>query len=190
MLLANPTILRRGGRSATGDVDVLDGAGEVVAFGAIGFAHIPRRPGDPPKPSVPPEAVPELFREHAGLDRPLREEAGIEQIDPAAGVVEIAVVPDVCNPAGTLQGAIVALVAEAAAEDLLAEHLGAPVIVTDLDVRYLGRVAGGVVRTRCRRLGEGAGAVVAVELHDTSDDRLTTLVHARALPVGSLLGSP
>jgi hypothetical protein len=51
-------------------------------------------------------------------------------------------------------------------------------------------MAGGVVRTRCRRLGEGAGAVVAVELHDTSDDRLTTLVHARALPVGSLLPEP
>ena len=51
------------------------------------------------------------------LDKPLREEAGVEVLDASAGVVG-EVVPELLNPAGTLQGAMVALVAEAAAEEL------------------------------------------------------------------------
>src|SRR5215472_15223817 len=47
---ATTTILRRGRRSAHGLVEVVDGAGLLVAAGAIGFAHVPRKSTDPPKP--------------------------------------------------------------------------------------------------------------------------------------------
>ena len=180
---ATTTLLRHGRRSAHGLVDVVDGTGGLVASGAIGFAHVPRKPHEPPKPAVSPQMVATRFGRSPRLVRPLREEAGIVPIDPAAGIVEIAVQPEVCNPAGTLQGAMVALVAEAAAEDLIGALAGRPVVVTDLDIRYLARTEVGPVRTRCRLLGAGPDDPVEVCLVDTATDRISTLVYARAMPV-------
>jgi acyl-coenzyme A thioesterase PaaI-like protein len=112
----------------------------------------------------------------------LRDEAGIVPIDPAQGVVEIEVRPEVCNPAGTLQGAMVALVAEAAAEDLIGTMAGRPVVVSELDIRYLAQANVGPVRTHCRMLGSRPDDPVEVRLVDTGTGRLSTLVYARALP--------
>lgn len=180
---ASTTLLREGKRSAHGLVHVVDGGGAEVAAGAIGFAHVPRKPGDPPKPIVSPQAVAERFSDAERLGAPLREEAGIVVLDAAAGVVEIAVTPDVCNPAGTLQGAMVALVAEAATEDLVAARLGGPVVVTDIDLRYLMQSGTGPVRSRCRPLGDAPDAPLEVQLVDTATDRVTTLAYTRAVPL-------
>jgi len=173
------TILRRGRRSATAVVDLVTGDGEPVATGAIGFARVPRRETDPPKPPVPPERVTTIFDGSAFLTRPLREEAGIAVIDAMTGVVEMDVTPGLRNPAGTLQGAMVALVAEAAAEELASARFGLPAVVTDLDLRYLAQTGAGPVQTGCCLLGSGPDAPIQVELFDRSSDRLTTLVYAR-----------
>lgn len=177
------TSLRQGGRSAHGLVHVVDQDGAPIADGAIGFAHVPRRPADPPKPAVSPELLVELMRDAARLEAPLREEAGIVTLDPAAGVVEIPVTPEVCNPALTLQGAMVALLAEAATEDLVSHRVGGPVVVTELDLRYLAHSGAGPVRTRCRPLGDAPDAPVEVQLVDTATDRVTTLAYTRAVAV-------
>jgi acyl-coenzyme A thioesterase PaaI-like protein len=113
----------------------------------------------------------------------LRDEAGIEVIDAAEGIVQVDVTPALRNPAGTLQGAMVALVAESAAEDLVTTRYGSPVVVTDLDLRYLGPATVGPVRTRTRLLGDGPDAPIEVELIDLSEDRITTLVYARTVAV-------
>ncbi len=180
-LSASNTILRRGKRSVTSMVEVTTGAGDPLATGAIGFVNVPRRDTDPPKPVVPVEAAPRLFSMQEPLTRPLRDEAGIEVIDAGEGIVQVELIPELLNPAGTLQGAMVALVAEAAAEDLVATRFESPVVVTDLDLRYLAQTQAGPVRTRCRLLGTGPDASVQVELIDTSTDRITTLVYARAV---------
>ena len=104
-------------------------------------------------------------------------------IDAAEGVVQVEVTPELRNPAGTLQGAMVALVAEAAAEDLMSARFGSPFVVTDLDLRYLRKAQVGPVRTRCRLLGTGPDATVQIELIDTSTDQITTLVYAGAVTV-------
>ena len=179
---ASGTILRKGKRSAHTLLEVVDHRGQEVATGAIGFAHVPRKPGDPPKPIVSREEVAARFNARDRLDRPLREEAAVVSIDPAAGVVEMEVRPEVCNPAGTLQGAMVALVAEAATEDLMAS-MGTPAVVTELDLRYLGQTTGGPVRSRCRVLGDGPLPPLQVELVDQATDRVTTLAYTRAAPV-------
>ncbi len=177
------SVLRRGRRSATSKVELYTGTGEHVATGAIGFANLPRREGDPPKPNMTPEGSVAIFRGRASLGRPLREEAGIERIDPANGEVQMAVTPELRNPAGTLQGAMVALVAEAAVEDLVSTRFESPVVVTDLDLRYLAQAHVGPVITRCRLLGTDSDSPVEVELIDTSVDRVTTLVYARTASV-------
>jgi hypothetical protein len=76
---------------------------------------------------------------------------------------------------------MVALLAEAAAEGLVATRFGLPVVVTDLDLRYLRKAQVGPVRTRSRLLGNGPDAPVQVELVDLSTDQITTLVYARAV---------
>ncbi len=176
-------ILRRGRRSVTSTVELTTDQGEPIATGAVGFIKVPRRPGDPRKPVVTPEGAVGLFSGRAVLTRPLREEVGIEVLDRSAGEVGLEVVPMLCNPAGTLQGAMVALVAEAAAEDFASSRSEAPVVVTDLDLRYLAQARSGTVRTRCRSLGTGPEAPVQVELVDPSADRVTTLAYARAAVV-------
>jgi len=178
---ATSTILRQGRRSATCLVELTTDRGAPVAAGAIGFVNIPRKATDPPKPNVPVGQIPLIFRDPGTLTRPLREEAGIEVIDAAEGVVQVEVTAGLRNPAGTLQGAMVALLAEAAAEDLLATRFESPVVVTELDLRYLRMAQVGPVRTRSRLLGTGPDAPVQVELIDTSTDLVTTLVYARAV---------
>ncbi|HEY8059945.1 MAG TPA: hypothetical protein VID94_14380 [Acidimicrobiales bacterium] len=184
VLTATSTIVRRGRRSVTSTFAVCDGEGAEVASGAIGFATVPRRAGDPPKPNVTPEVAAQMFTGRSTLSEPLREAAGIEVLDAGAGVVQVAVTPELRNPAGTLQGAMVALVAEVAAEEMAATRADAPVVVTDLDLRYLAQAPEGPVRTRSRLLGPAPDDPMQIELIDTSADRLTTLVYARARVVG------
>jgi acyl-coenzyme A thioesterase PaaI-like protein len=174
------TILRRGNRSATAVVDLVGGHDELVATGAIGFAKVRRRESDPPKPQASVERIMGMFDGSSFLSRPLRDEAGIRVLDPMQGAVEMELTPGLRNPAGTLQGAMVALVAEAAAEDLASSRFRIPAVITDLDLRYLAQTGAGPVQTRCRPLGDRPGSPIQVELFDTSNERLTTLVYARA----------
>ena len=180
---ATSAILRQSRRSATSLVELRTGEGAPIATGAIGFRKVPRKASDPPKPNVPLGQTPVIFRDPTTLARPLREEAGIEVIDAAEGVVQVEVTPPLRNPAGTLQGAMVALLAEAAAEDLMATRFGLPFVVTDLDLRYLRKAQVGPVRTRSRLLGTEPDAPVQIELIDTSTDEITTLVYATAVIV-------
>jgi acyl-coenzyme A thioesterase PaaI-like protein len=178
------TVVRQGRRSVTCTVAVVTADGAPFASGAIGFAHVPRRADDLPKPVVGPEHAPAIFQGLGRLSRPLREEAGVVSVDAAAGVAEVAVTPGICNPAGTLQGAMVALLAEAAVEDLLEARFGVSAVVVDIDLRYLAQARVGPVRATARLLGDGPGDPVQVELTDTSTGRVTTLVYARAVVVG------
>jgi acyl-coenzyme A thioesterase PaaI-like protein len=179
------TILRRGRRSATAVVDLVTDEGDPVAVGAIGFARVPRRATDPPKPAVSPHRIQALFDGSNALTRPLREEAAIIVLDPMQGLVEVQVTPELRNPAGTLQGAMVALVAEAAAEELASARFEVDAVVTDLDLRYLAQTSDGPVRTRSKLLGNRVDSPIQVELFDVSSDRLTTLVYARTAVIST-----
>jgi acyl-coenzyme A thioesterase PaaI-like protein len=179
------TILRRGRRSSTAAVELITDGGESVATGAIGFARVPRRETDPPKPTVSLEHTPAIFDGSSVLTRPLREEAGITVLDPMQGCVQMPVTPELCNTAGTLQGAMVALLAEAAAEELASARFDIAAVVTDLDLRYLAQTGTGTVRTRCCLLGSGSDAPIQIEIFDTSSDRLTTLIYARVATIST-----
>ena len=59
---ATNTILRQGRRTATCLVELTTDRGAPIATGAIGFAKVPRKTTDPPKPNVPIGDIPVLFR--------------------------------------------------------------------------------------------------------------------------------
>jgi acyl-coenzyme A thioesterase PaaI-like protein len=182
-LSTRSTILRRGRRSATAKVDLVTEEGAPVATGAIGFARVQRRPTDPVKPPASQERISMMFDGSRTLDRLLREEAGIVVLDPVAGSLEMQVTPELRNPAGTLQGAMVALFAEAAAEELASARFDVDAVVTELDLRYLAQTGEGPVQSVCTLLGEGPDAPIQVELSDRSSGRLTTLAYARTASI-------
>jgi acyl-coenzyme A thioesterase PaaI-like protein len=102
------------------------------------------------------------------LELPLAERIGARVLSP--GVVELAPHAEVANDRhGTILGGVVAMLAEISAESLLAEV--GPVVVTDLDVRFLNRVKVGPVWARSRRIGaDGDGQYLMVEIEDMGDD--------------------
>jgi acyl-coenzyme A thioesterase PaaI-like protein len=110
-----------------------------------------------------------------GFDRPFAEQLGARVVGP--GVVEMDRDPYVLQPAGTIQGGAVALVAELAASSVSG---GA---VTDLQIRYLSAVRVGPARSSARRL---APDVVRVEVRDAGrHDRLTAVAIARVSSLSS-----
>lgn len=173
-------ILRQGARSSTCEVFITDDTGRNVGYSTAGFALVPRRPEDPPKMHFDMGMAVEIFGQIPTLEEPLRDAMGIEVLDAEQGVMELALRDDLRNPAGALQGAMVAALAEAAAEDLFSAHLGAPALVTGLEIRYLGQGRVGPVRTRAQIMGDGPAAPVRVQLYDVSSGKLLTHVTAHA----------
>ena len=84
-ITASGTILRQGRRSAHGLLEVVDERGAEVATGAIGFAHVPRKPTDPPKPIVSPDDVAARFSTATGSPGRCARRREIVSIDPVGG---------------------------------------------------------------------------------------------------------
>lgn len=178
-LLGQPVSLRDGTRSATVSVPLTLPTGEQVGYGLASFARVPRRPTDPPKFALDLDELAESWADVPPLDRPLAEAAGIAVVDAAAGVVEVPLAEKLLNPAGALQGAMVALIAEVAAEEMAAAAVGRPQVVTDLDIRYLAQARQGPIRTRSVFVGPPTDTSLVVELVDTSLDKVVTIVTLR-----------
>ncbi|MEZ5143798.1 MAG: hypothetical protein R2726_23540 [Acidimicrobiales bacterium] len=182
---ARTTVLRGGRRSVTADVALTDETGAPWGWSTLGFTRVPRRPDDPAKPEVRADELAAVWARIPLLEEPLREAADVRVLDPSRGEAEVDVRPDLTNPAGALQGAMVALLIEIAAEELASHHAGAPRIVTELDLRFLGQGRVGPVRSRAWSIGRPEDEVLRVELRDGgADGKLltTALVRTRPLP--------
>jgi acyl-coenzyme A thioesterase PaaI-like protein len=177
------TVLREGRRSATCEAPlVVDGAVWGSCF--AGFARVPRRPGEV---KLPFDGAASVAR---GMPPPLelslREAAGIETWDAAEGVVALDLRADLLNPAGALQGALVAGVGEAAAEDFTDHHRvldTALHVVTELEIRYLVQNRVSPVVTRTRLAAPPSEGLVRVDLVDDGGrGRVTASILARVRP--------
>lgn len=126
-----------------------------------------------PRPTDVIEVPPLSFRRYgpSQLRAPLEDQAGCRVVAP--GIAEVDRTPYVMNPAGTVQGGMVALLAELATESL-------PIVdgpVSELDVRYLSATRVGPARATAAVIGD---RTARVELHDPGNgDRLTAVVLAR-----------
>jgi acyl-coenzyme A thioesterase PaaI-like protein len=138
-----------------------------VALSELTFMASPR-----PQDVIP---LPPTEREFSDghFDRPFADALGARVLAP--GVVEMDRDPYVLQPAGTIQGGAVALVAELAAETLSGRA------VDDLQVRFLSAVRAGPARASARSLTAGT---VRVEVRDAGNhDRLTAVAVVRLGPV-------
>ena len=117
------------------------------------------------------------------LEAPIDERARITVAGP--GIVDIDLRPDVSN-GSTLQGGMVALLAERACETALTDTKG-PHVVTGLDLRYLAGSRTGPIRAEARVLrSDATGAQLWVEVRD-ADNRLLVHVVAVAVPLASFV---
>lgn len=172
-------LLRRGRTGVTTGVELVCGDG-VWAYGETTFARQPRAPEVRITPAD--LALPETFAHHP-LTRPLEDEVGVEVVDAERGEVELVLRPQVLNREATLQGALVALLVERAAESIGESRLGGDWRVTELDLRYLSTAKRGPVRSRAEFIGEPGDGMLRVELRDTGrEDRLTATALLRIAP--------
>jgi acyl-coenzyme A thioesterase PaaI-like protein len=145
-------------------------SGEPFALAQLGFMASPR-----PQDTEIPIAVVGTGIVRPAMTIPFPERVGCRVMGP--GVVEVDLDAYVLNSAETIQGGIVALLGELAAESVV----GSGQIATELDVRYLSAVRVGPGRATGRVLGRCAeGALVRVEVRDPGrGDRLTSVIMVR-----------
>ena len=171
--------LRTGRKSVTTGVELrVDEA--VWAYGQTSFTRVPRP--SPETASLADIALPEELPRHP-LDQPLEDEVAVEILDAGRGVVEVPLRPALLNPEGTLQGALVALIVEVAAERLAEAHLGTPQVVTELDLRYLSTARVGPVVSEGRWIGRAEQGMIRIDLRDRGNaGRITATALLRLTP--------
>ena len=115
------------------------------------------------------------------LTEPFADRVGIRVVD--TGVAEVDHRPDVLNSSSSIQGGVLAFVAEVAAQSLATAHRGRTFVVDDLDIRYLRAARVGPARAEARLLhGSESGVVVEVETRDRgADNRALSYVNARCV---------
>lgn len=176
-------ILRNGARSAICEMP-LTVNGEEWGSSLISFAKVARREGDPVKPP---------FDAHAAVTRmptePLKETlrvaAGFVSRDRSQGVVASELRTELLNPAGAMQGAVVAGLVEAAAEDLADEQLGGdrPYVVTEMELRFLAQNRQSPIVSSARFVGNPADGLMRVDLFDNDGKgKLTAAAVVRVAP--------
>lgn len=163
---AHNEVIRHGKRSMTCRVTLSDPSGEILGTAAVGFVRVPRRSDDPPKPDVDPFEANSRWGDIGMIDEPLRAAVGVSVIDASAGRISFPLGPEVKNPAGAMHGAMVALAVELTAEVLAAHHLGEGLVVTDIDMRFLGQGRVGPVVGRAWFVGPEQDGTIEVELID------------------------
>ncbi|HEY5077194.1 MAG TPA: PaaI family thioesterase [Acidimicrobiia bacterium] len=178
---ARAEVLRAGRTTVVLEVALADELDRSVGIATMSFAVLPRRDTNPEIDRVR-DSPSTMSTPESRLARPLLDELGVHVRDAERGVIDVAVVDWSRNSMGAMQGGIVAAVAEVAAESALRAATNEPVVVTDLQVTYLGFGRVGPVRSAVEVLGTGAGHGSArVELVDTgAENRLMTVVHAVA----------
>ena len=87
--------------------------------------------------------MPRVFASNP-LDQPLEDEVGIEHVPNTPGRVRLPLRSQLLNPEGILQGALVGLLIESAAESLA----GAEAVVEEMDLRYLAASKAGPIEAR------------------------------------------
>ncbi len=201
--VAEPALLRSGRTTTVFEVSVRGLASEEdlgsergldLAHSTMTFVRISRpdvtsaleHPTEPTEPSRVDFALPT-----SGLERPYLDELGVRTVDARRGVLELPADEFAQNSFGSLQGGIVATLAQAACETATRARLGRPAKATDLSVHYLAQ-GRGPYATRCALLrGDDRSSVHRVEIRDIPTHALmaTASTASAVVTSGDTLGA-
>ena len=173
-------ILRNGARSAVCEMP-LTVNGKEWGSSLISFAKVSRREGDPVKPPFDANAAVTRMPT-APLGETLRSASGFVTRDSSQGIVAAKLRTELLNPAGAMQGAVVAGLIEAAAEDLADCVLGGdrPHVVIEMEVRFLAQNRLAPIVSSARFVGDPSDGRIRVDLRDDDGNgKLTTAAVVR-----------
>lgn len=184
-LEASGRLLRSGRRMVTTEVRIERG-GTLLALGESTFVRSPRAAVQgQPAPSMDDLRVPPILERHP-LIRPLAEEVGVLCDANRPGEAMLPLRPEVLNPEGVLQGALVGLLVESAALSLAtsaapadaAGGTGAGPFLEEIDLRYLAANRAGPISARASWID--APSMMRVELRDAGQpSRITASAFVR-----------
>ncbi len=172
-----PCHLTKSGRTVTvGETEILTDDGRPLGV-AIGTFQASPRPQD----TLSPRMTQGHRMERIESPHPtLADHVGLEVVEP--GLTRIGLRPDLLNGTQSLQGGLVALLAEAAAQSAATADRATAAVVEGIEVHYLAAARVGPIQARAERVGPDLYRVTA---HDTGmDDRIVCLVVARTREVG------
>ena len=175
VVVACPQVLRRTRSTVVLEVTLSvsepERGEQEIGFTTLTFAVLSAREGAQRMGTGAEEPRTDFALPGSGLQAPIPEILERRIVDAAAGVVEVPITPYVGNSLGALQGGVVAMLIELAAEAAGEALLGRPVAVLDLAVNYLRLVRAGPARTRVRLLRrERDEALLHVVVQDVGGD--------------------
>jgi uncharacterized protein (TIGR00369 family) len=184
---ARAEILRAGRTTLVMEVALVDDGGRDIGIASMSFSVLSRRDVNPDMSEVRGSGSSTMAIDGSRLRVPLFDALKVQVHDAPAGVVDVPVTDWGRNSMGAMQGGVVATVADIAAEVALRAASGEPLVVSDLQITYLGFGRVGPVRTRAEVLDVASGHGRArVEIVDAgAEHRLMTLTSAvatRGLP--------
>ena len=186
-VVAVPEVLRKTRSTVAIEVTVREGdpRGERLGFATMTFAVLEARSEVQRMGTGFDEHRTEFALGDSKLRAPVLERIGAREVDAEQGTVELAVTPYVGNSLGGLQGGVVALLVDLAAETRARALTGEPCVATDFAINFLALGRIGPIRTRAEVLRPlAAGALVRVELRDAGrSDRLMTVATVTAEPM-------
>ena len=176
------SLIKTGRSMSVGETEILAKTTGRPLATAIGTFLASPRPAD---------EVPEEFhsdRSNLGVSgrsaATLADQVGLKVLDP--GVVEIPLRPDLINATGSLQGGLIALLGEIAAQSAATQAAGVRQVVSSLEVHYLAAARVGPFRTTTTVSSSAGGNPLArVEVRDPGrENRLASVIFAstRAAP--------
>jgi acyl-coenzyme A thioesterase PaaI-like protein len=176
--LAEARLVRRGSKTIVVEVDVFDGLGSEDTAGArpagAGLMTFGRLPGSASAITIDPKqnmGRSSASRPDSHLSAPVLDEIGLLVIDAASGQVELAKSDYVRNSFGTINGGVMGMVMQGAAEAACARF--GPFVATDAQIHYLAQTKAGPLRTTTRVLRAGNDhAVCRIRAVDAGNDDL------------------
>ena len=178
---ARGSVLRAGRTTVVIEVALTD-EGRPIGLATMSFSVLPRRESNPEMPLERAAGPSTMATNESRMQMPFLDALGVTVVDAATGVVDVPVADWSRNSMGAMQGGVVATVVDAAAEVALRTASGAPLVVTDLQLTYLGFGRVGPVRTRTDVLAwNDEWGAARVELVDTgAEHREMTVANAVA----------
>ncbi|HEX5096574.1 MAG TPA: hotdog domain-containing protein [Acidimicrobiia bacterium] len=172
---ARAAVQRKGRTTVVMDVQLLDDDERELGIATMSFSVLPRRDTNPTMETMNTGPT-TMARPESRLPAPIPEMLAIDVRDAARGELDVPVTDWCRNSMGAMQGGVVAMVVECAAETALRAAGEPNMVVADLELTYLGFGRVGPIRTHVDVLGRDAAHV---ELVDTgADPRRMTLARA------------
>jgi uncharacterized protein (TIGR00369 family) len=178
---ARGSVLRSGRTTVVIEVALTDAA-RAIGLATMSFSVLPRRDSNPQVSSLREPGPSTMSAPDSRMRMPFLEALGVEVVDAGGGVLDVPVGDWSRNSMGAMQGGVVATVVDAAAEVALRAAAGVPLVVSDLQLTYLGFGRVGPVRTRTEVLAcNDAWGAARVELVDSgAEHRDMTVANAVA----------